>query len=317
MILVTGSAGLLGRHVTTLLEAAGDEVRTFDLRDAPHQDIRDPKELARAMEGVDGVIHLAAVSRVVWAQKDPALTEAVNHGGLRNVLKAAASRAHRPWILFASSREVYGEQAHLPVAETAPLGPLNVYARSKVAGEVLMGEARDQGLVANVARLSNVYGCVDDHHDRVVPAFARGAATASALRLEGSDNMFDFTHVDDVARGIVRMAEASAAGESLPTTHFVSGCGTTLGQLATLAVEASERTLACIEYAPRDYDVARFYGDPSRALALLGWRAHIGIEQGFSRLVDDFRSVLTERGERRASLPAGAVAPMTPVARAI
>ena len=291
MILVTGSAGLLGRHVIALLEKAGHAVRTYDLRDQPGQDIRDLGMLAAAMDGIDGVIHLAAVSRVVWAQKDPALTRSVNTGGLKNLLGIAGSATRRPWVIFASSREVYGEQAKLPVAESAAMSPLNIYARSKVAGEVMMGEARQNGLVANVVRLSNVYGCVQDHHDRVVPAYARAAATATAVRLEGPGNTFDFTHVDDAARGLALMAEASSKRESLPNLHFVTGQGTTLRQLAALAVAASDGTIACDEHAPRNYDVARFFGDPSLACSVLGWRAEVNIEQGFNRLVDDFRSV--------------------------
>ena len=56
-------------------------------------------------------------------------------------------------------------------------------------------------------RLSNVYGSVDDHEDRVVPAFARAAAFGDELRVQGEENTFDFTYIDDVARGIVLLAE--------------------------------------------------------------------------------------------------------------
>ena len=72
------------------------------------------------MAGVDGVIHLAAVSRVVWGQKNPELCWETNVTGVQNVLDAAREASSRPWVISASSREVYGEAEHLPVSEDMP-----------------------------------------------------------------------------------------------------------------------------------------------------------------------------------------------------
>lgn len=261
--------------------------REFDISRSPLEDTRSSESLAMAVDGIEGVVHLAAVSRVVWAERDADLTQAVNVAALNSLLAHAAKMPRRPWVIFASSREVYGEPSILPVAEDALLAPLNVYARSKVAGETAMKDARDAGILANIVRFSNVYGCVADHHDRVIPAFARAAATGGTLRLDGAENMFDFTHVDDVADGLMRHVEMTRAGEALPPIHFVSGRGTTLQQLSDIAMQVAYAPVEIRHAPPRNYDVARFTGDPARARALLGWRAEIGIEAGFRQLTSD------------------------------
>jgi nucleoside-diphosphate-sugar epimerase len=213
MILVTGAAGLIGRHFCARLEREGRPYRGFDLRIAPEQDTRDPAALARALDGVAGVVHLAAVSRVVPAQNNPGLCQATNVDALRSLLSLCRN-GQRPWLVFGSSREVYGQPSQLPVAEDAPRRPMNVYARSKVAGEDLVEEARQDGLIANIVRFSSVFGCPLDHPDRVAMAFAWAACRGGTMRLEGGGNIFDFTFIHDVVDGLWRLAQASdAAGQ--------------------------------------------------------------------------------------------------------
>lgn len=293
MILVTGSAGLIGSGIVKALRADGLEVREFDFAANSAQDVRDTAALQEALEGVSGIVHLAAVSRVVWAERDPKLTEAVNVTPLlqiaRHIRSLAAAGGRPPWLVFASSREVYGECAQLPVREESGCSPRNVYARSKVAGEELVASIGSEGFIANVCRFSNVYGSTADHVDRVVPAFARAAATGGSIRIEGPDCVFDFTHVDDVVRGLNLAIRMTAAGERFDPVHFVTGRPCSLRELADLAHAYAHAPVAFLIAPARTYDVARFYGDPARAHRLLGWRAEIQIEQGMPRLIDDFR----------------------------
>lgn len=289
MLLVTGSSGLIGSALGQIFDAEGIAWRPFDLRNSAAEDTRNQAAIANALKDVSGIVHLAAVSRVVWAEHDPALTEAVNVQALKTLITEATKLPHRPWLLFASSREVYGEQDILPVREDAQLRPMNTYARSKVLGESLTSDARENGFLTQVIRFSNVYGNTLDHHDRVVPAFARSAANGEPIRIDGSGNMFDFTHVEDSARGLFRACEAMMAGEHMPPIHFLTGRGTTLGELADLALDASHMPIELVEAPSRKFDVSRFHGDPARAKKLLGWEPTIDIEVGFKRLVDDFR----------------------------
>ncbi|MBN1770104.1 MAG: acetate--CoA ligase family protein [Deltaproteobacteria bacterium] len=291
-ILVTGSAGLVGTAFVRAAGRAGLSLRRFDPRErdaADRGDVRDPAALARAADGCGGIVHLAAVSRVVWAERDPATCRRTNVGGAANVLAAAAAQRPPAWVLLAGSREVYGRAARLPADEDTPAAPVNVYGESKLAAERLVLEARAAGARVAVVRLSNVYGSTADHADRVAPAFARAAALGEPLVLEGPEHVFDFTHVDDVAAGLLELVRRLEGGTfDLPALHLVTGRPTSLRRLAELAVAAGGGHSAIREAAPRTFDVERFWGDPGRARAVLGWEARIQVEDGIARLVADF-----------------------------
>ncbi|MBS1142191.1 MAG: NAD(P)-dependent oxidoreductase [Proteobacteria bacterium] len=294
-VLVTGSCGLVGRRLCASLRNDGYSVKELDLlgHGSSHGDVTRLADIEAAIQDCAGVVHLAAVSRVVWGQRDPDLCWHTNVTGLQNLVHAALVQKAKPWVLFSSSREVYGQAPSLPVTETCSLNPLNVYARSKAEGERLVLGARNQGLQTAVVRLSNVYGCTKDHADRVIPAFVRAAIEGSPLRVEGSNHTFDFTHVNDVVRGIDALIGLLESGaQSLPPVHLVSGHPTSLGELAAICCRLAKSYATLTETTPRSYDVARFYGDPSKAQKLLGWVSEISLETGLMRLVEDFRREL-------------------------
>ena len=291
-ILITGSEGLVGGALRGLLEARGNEFVGLDLRGggSEHGDVRVPGQVRDAITGCRGVVHLAAVSRVVWAERAPDDCRSTNIGGLRRVLEAASEQPARPWVLFASSREVYGQPRRLPATEDVPFSPVNIYGRSKVEGERLVEAARAGGLRAAIVRLSNVYGSTLDHADRVVPAFARAAVEGSAIRIDGAECTFDFTHVDDTVRGVVAAIDRLESGETPPPIHLLTGVPTTLRELAAKAMTLAGRRVPVVEALPRPFDVARFHGDPSRARQELGWEPRVMLREGLERLVLDFRT---------------------------
>ena len=293
-LLVTGSDGLIGRAVTSLLRERGHIVCGYDLRRPPDEpeygDITDYRKLAERVDGCVGIIHLAAVSRVAWGETDPERCRTTNIEGTRNVLRAARASSARPWVLFASSREVYGEPAHLPVTEDSPLRPVNIYGRSKLKAEELVTEFRQTGLNTAIVRLANAYGSTEDHDDRVVPAVCRAAAEGAVLHVRGRDHQFDFVHIQDVAEGMMSLITLLQAEETnLPPVHLVTGCGKSLGELARLAIEAGGNRSPLIELPARAFEVHHFVGDPGRAQRLLGWHAAVPLADGVARLVSAFQ----------------------------
>jgi nucleoside-diphosphate-sugar epimerase len=106
------------------------------------------------------------------------------------------------------------------------------------------------------------------------------------MHVEGSNNLFDFTNIVDVGRAMELLTEATARRELLPTVHFATGAGTTLGQLAQLAATYARAPVDIVEAPMRDYDATRFVDDPSRAEQLLGWRANIKIDSGVRDFVE-------------------------------
>ena len=293
-ILITGSAGLIGSALRASLTAAGQTTAGLDLKGgaADVGDVCDAQRSRIAVQGCRGIVHLAAVSRVVFGERDPQKCWATNVSGLSTILSAAHEQDQPPWLIFASSREVYGQPTCLPATEDSPLRPINIYGRSKVAGELLVGKARAVGLRTAIIRFSNVYGCIDDYSDRVVPAFARAAAFGGQMRVDGAQNSFDFTHVDDIVRGIWKVIDILDVSSSspLPPIHLVTGEATTLWQLAVLANRLGSGRSSMTESPSRTFDVPNFVGSGTRARELLEWSPHVTLTSGVQKLIDDFRT---------------------------
>ncbi|MBI4322500.1 MAG: NAD-dependent epimerase/dehydratase family protein [Chloroflexi bacterium] len=307
LILVTGSEGLVGTSLSHALRASGFAIQRCDIAcpvgHAERVNILDLDAVTSMARKCVGIVHLAAVSRVVCGEREPNLCWRTNAEGTQNVLRAALGQEDPPWVVFASSREVYGQADELPVNEGSSLKPVNIYGRAKVAAERAVDEARGSGLRTAVVRLSNVYGSTTDHADRVVPAFTRSAALGMPLRVDGSGHTFDFTHLNDTARGILAIIKVLEAGETkLPPIHLVTGRPTTLGQLAELANAANGNRSEIIMAPPRSFDVAHFYGNPARAKELLGWSANVRIEDGIRQMVEAFAAEARESSNRNAAL---------------
>lgn len=294
-ILVTGAEGLVGKAACAALAERGHAVAKLDLAASQPTgcgDIRDLERLRDHVDACDGILHLAAVSRVSWGEQDPDGCWQTNVVGTENVMRAAAAAAARPWVILASSREVYGEPDRLPVTEDAPVRPVNVYGRSKAAAERVALDWCDRGLNTAIVRFASVYGSVTDHPDRVVPAFARSAAAGGTLRVCGRDHVFDFTHLDDTVAGLLALIDVVATGERLPPVHLVTGQPTSLGELADIANKAGGSRAKVLEATSPVYNVSRFVGEPIRARELLGWRAKVNIVEGVSQLVGEFQAQL-------------------------
>lgn len=289
MILITGSSGLIGRYLCSRLSAENIQFREFDIRNSVDQDISNRQSLEAALKDVHGVVHLAAVSRVIWGERDPTLCRAINVEALSSLVELCLSGS-RPWLIFGSSREVYGEAHSFPVREIAPLRPLNVYGRSKRDGEMIVQAGRERGLITNVCRFSSVFGCPHDHADRVAMAFAGVAARGGVMSIEGGTNTFDFTAVEDAVDGLFRLIQATSCRETLPPIHFVTGHGTTLRELANIAHACALRKVEKKDMPARTFDVRSFIGDPSRALELLDWRSKAVITERVAKLVADIAS---------------------------
>lgn len=232
------------------------------------------------LRDIDGVVHLAAVSRVVVAEQNPNLCWSTNVGGTEQLSALIAEQPRPPWFLFASSREVYGQPERLPCREDAPLSPLNIYARSKIAGERIVLQRAAAGGVTGIIRLSNVYGGRNDHTTRVVPAFMTAALQRAPFRIDGEHTCVDLTFLDDVVNGLRLLIERLQTGQGFAPVHFVSGHSTTLPDLARLIGDIVGIAPSLHVVDPRTYDVSRFEGDPSRAFTEFGWKAATATREG-------------------------------------
>ena len=301
-ILLTGCEGLIGQALKAALLERKFKVQGFDYKlPSTHSDygnILESTQLEGAARDCEGIVHLAAVSRVIWGEKNPHLCWRTNFEGTQNVLNCALKSPKRPWVLYASSREVYGNQDVLPVKENALIKPVNIYGRSKAFAEEIVLKGRDEGLNTAIVRFSNVYGSVKDHRDRVIPAFCFSAATGRALSVEGSGNTFDFTHVVDVVAGTLKIIEKLNQGEqNLPPFHFTTGRATSLGEAAKIANKAGGHKSKINEAPSRTFDVSNFCGDATQTMNILNWGPTIPLEEGISDLILHFsKDIHIEQG---------------------
>ena len=294
-ILITGSSGLIGSTLTNLLYEQGYDVCAIDIRTNPGNqnpiNILDIPNVNLMVKECVGVVHLAAVSRVIWGEENPWLCRKINVDGTKNIINACLESPTKPWLIYASSREVYGQQDTFPVNEDCTFRPHNYYAQSKVDAENLVNDARNSGLKTTILRFSNVFGGLCDYSERVIPAFCDNSLKGLPLQVNGGDSLLDFTYVDDVVRGITQVIKLmSTQNESLPSIHFTTGKATSLLELANLAVELCNSSSDIILKQKDSIYPSKFYGDYSRAKALLGWQPEYNIKTGILNYLEKLQN---------------------------
>ena len=300
-LLITGGGGLIGTHLRRQFERQGHRVETLDLKEhdldgIPIDHVGDVTTINKmGLEQIEynGIIHLAAVSRVIDAELDKEECTRVNIGGTQEVL-SFARKTNVKWFIFGSSREVYGEASSLPVREVDGVAPLNHYGVVKVDGERLVKEfCNHHGLASCNLRFSNVYGHPGDHKTRLINAFVFRALQSKPLEIHGGGQVFDFTHVNDTAESVFKAAcLLQLHGTSLPDMHISPGEPVAIEDLAALVLELTNSTSEIIFTSGRDYDVEHFFGDASRMIEVLNHKCAISLESGLRESIDLARKKL-------------------------
>lgn len=293
-VLITGGAGLIGTASKTYFEQRGWIVSTLDLKDYDLDgrtidhvgDIVEFKHLQDILSDIDGILHLAAVSRVIDAELNKGECTRVNVNGTKRLLEAASAAKCR-WFIFGSSREVYGEPPSLPVSEENGVAPINHYGHAKVTGENMVKDHCEiNDMVHSNLRFSNVYGHSGDHQTRLVNAFIIQALKSESLEIHGGGQLFDFTHVDDTAGAIFAAAKMlHDLNKSLPPIHVLPGEAVTIEDLASMVISITDSNSQIVYTPGRDYDVERFHGDPSRMNEILQYKCSIDIMTGLEKSV--------------------------------
>jgi nucleoside-diphosphate-sugar epimerase len=279
-VLVTGSEGLIGKELSRKLEEKKINFVGYDIKNG--QDILDQESLEKIICNIDGVIHLAAISRVVAGYNDPYKAVVTNVIGTTNILDLIRRKNPSCWMIFGSSREVYGEYQRI-VKESDPQKPVNVYGASKSAGEYLsLCYGNNYNLRTFVVRFSNVYGGLNDHPDRVIPRFFIQALANSDITVYGGNQIFDFVHLSDAVDGLVKLIQKIINNEKLEyrTLHFVTGKSLSLVELSNKIIKLTN-SKSIVKYLPRrEFDVDTFIGDPSVTMNALDWQPKISIDEG-------------------------------------
>lgn len=295
-VLVTGGAGFIGSNLVDALLERGFTVRVLDNlstgrrenlnpRAALYEaDIRDRANLAPAFAGVDCVFHTAALPRVGLSIEQPLETHLVNVVGTLNVLLAARDAQVRR-LVYSGSSSVYGEQAHLPLAETMTPNPMSPYALQKLtAEEYLRMFHRLYGLGGVTLRYFSVYGPrmdLEGAYATVIGAFLRARREGRPLEIRGNgEQRRDFTHVRDVVRANLSAIDCTMDnGSAINIGH---GRALSVNQIADLV--GGPR----VNVAPRPGEPRDTLADIRRSREILAWTPEVETEAGVRELMQAY-----------------------------
>ncbi|HVZ07491.1 NAD-dependent epimerase/dehydratase family protein [Rhodopila sp.] len=349
--LVTGGAGFIGRHLVRELLDQGHRVRVLDSMlpqvhgtngvPLPNDvgfvrgDIRDPRAVARALEGADGVFHLAAEVGVGQSMYEIARYTEVNDLGTAVLLEQLARKPVER-LIVASSMSVYGEGAYrdskgalvqprrktirgdngweplgpddeeltpVPVDERKPVDLASIYALTKYNQErgcLIVGRA--YGMQVATLRLFNVFGpgqALGNPYTGVLANFgARLLNGARPLVFEDGRQKRDFVHVRDVARAFRLTMESASLGEEV--INIGSGHAYAIADVATMLARAMgmpDRQPEILGKA-RAGDIRHCFADIARARSHLGFAPRFLLEDSLDELVDWIvASEAEDRGE--------------------
>jgi len=305
--LVTGGAGFIGSNLVEALIGQGDPVRVLDnfatgRREnlAPFAgkfelvegDLRDLEAVGKAVDGVDYVLHEAALGSVARSVDDPATSNAVNVDGTINVLVAARD-AKVKRVVYAASSSAYGDTPTLPKREDMPPQPKSPYAVSKLAGEHYCRAFHSiYGLETVSLRYFNVFGPRQNPRVRyaaVVPLFLSALLAGEPPVLEGDgEQTRDFTFIADCVRAILLACTApKAPGE---TINVAGGQERSIISVLQLAQEITGNAIEPARKPPRPGDVRRSLADISKARELLGWEPQVAFDEGLRRAAEWIRA---------------------------
>ena len=307
-IMVTGGAGFIGSHIVEELLRRGERVRVLDDFSTGRRenlspflgrieliegDLRDPSTLRRAVQGVDFVLHQAAIASVQRSVDDPLETHAVNATGTLNLLVAAQEAGVRR-VVFASSSAVYGDSPTLLKQESMLPRPKSPYAVSKVSGEhYCRSFVEVYGLETVCLRYFNIFGPRQDprsEYAAVIPRFITAMHRGEAPTVYGDGHQSrDFTYVSNVVQANLLAATApDVAGQV-----FNVACGEryTLLDLIAILSDILGIAVAPAHTAPRPGDVRHSVADVTAAREALGYRVKEDFEQGLRRTVAWFETI--------------------------
>jgi len=306
MYLVTGGAGFIGSNVAEALLRRGEKVRIFDdfssgkrqnLRAIPaaevvEGDLRDMAAVQRAVKGVTGVFHQAALRSVPRSVDNPLATNDVNITGTLQLLMACRDAGVKR-VVAASSSSVYGANEELPKREDQMLMPVSPYAASKLAGEHYCRIfSKLYNLETVSLRYFNVFGPrqdPDSQYAAVVPLFIQAALDGAPLTVHGDGMQSrDFTYIDNVVQANLRAMEAPGVGGEA----FNIACGSryTLMDIVHAIESSVGRKVTCNHTPSRAGDVRHTLADISKAERLLSFHPTIGFEEGMTRTIEYIKS---------------------------
>ena len=301
--LVTGGAGYIGAHVVRALTQDGQDVVVLDDLSTGTPDrivegvrfvegsLLDAQALAEAMQGVTGVVHIAAKKQVGESVAEPLHYYRENLDGLLTLLEACRDRGVDRFV-FSSSAATYGMPDVDLVTEDTPKEPLSPYGETKLVGEWLLSDcATAFGLRAMSLRYFNVAGAAtpqlgDPGVFNLVPLVFQALAKGERPRVFGNDYptpdgtcIRDYVHVADVADAHLAAARALDAGARGATYNIGRGTGSSVLEVIDVIGQVTGLDVSYDVVGRRPGDPARVVASVDRITEGLGFQAKHDLRQ--------------------------------------
>ncbi|MBI9094594.1 MAG: SDR family oxidoreductase [Sphaerochaeta sp.] len=313
-VLVTGSDGFIGSHLTEELVRAGEKVRAFVLYNSfnnwgwldtlPKEildeieifqgDIRDPNGVKQALKGVDEVFHLAALIAIPFSYHSPDTYVDTNIKGTLNVLQAARELGTSR-VLVTSTSEVYGTAKYVPIDENHPFQGQSPYSATKIGADRLAESFyRSFGTPVSIVRPFNTYGPRQSARAVIPTIITQLLAGKTEIRLGALSPTRDFNYVKDTVQGFIEIAKSDKTiGEeiNIATQREIS-----IGQLATELIRQinPQASIVCDEerLRPENSEVNRLLGSNEKIKRLTNWSPSYSLEQGLAETIEFFKGNL-------------------------
>lgn len=313
-ILVTGSEGFIGSHLTERLVELGADVRAFVLYNSqnnwgwidtfqPEQksqievftgDIRDPNGVRKAMQGIDIVFHLAALIAIPFSYHSPDSYVDTNIKGTLNVLQAARD-LETSRILVTSTSEVYGTAQYVPIDEKHPLQGQSPYSATKIgADKIAESFYKSFNMPITIARPFNTYGPRQSARAVIPTIITQLLAGKEEIKLGSLTPTRDFNYVLDTVEGFIAIAKSeNAIGNeiNIATQQEIS-----IGELTQELINLinPKARIICDEQRmrPEKSEVDRLLGSNEKIRDLTNWESKYTLKDGLAETIEWFKNNL-------------------------
>jgi UDP-glucose 4-epimerase len=301
-ILITGGSGFIGSHIVEHYQDLAEEIRVLDnLRTGSRKNldglqhvfieasVTDREAVAKAVEGVDYVFHLAALVSVPESMTKPGECVDINVHGLLNVLEASAAAGVKK-LVFASSAAIYGDNPTVPKLESMLPEPKSPYAVTKLDGEYYLDLFnRERGLETAAIRFFNVFGPRQDPegaYAAAVPIFIEKALKGEDITVHGDgEQTRDFIYVKDIVGALSFAVETPGV-----TGVFNAGYGgqMTINDLANKII-ASAGSASKVLHGPERAGDVKHSRSSADKLRNAGWQPGHSLDAALATTLEFFR----------------------------
>ncbi len=309
-VLVTGSDGFIGSHLTEALIEKGFQVRAFvyynsfnhwgwldslrrEIRDKLvvfAGDVRDPNGVRTAMDGCDTVFHLAALIGIPFSYHSPDSYVDTNIKGTLNILQAAR-QLNLERVLITSTSEAYGTARFVPITEDHPFQGQSPYSASKIgADRIAESFYRSFGLPVTIVRPFNTYGPRQSARAVIPTIITQLTSGFRKIELGDLTPTRDFVYVKDTVNGFMKVADSrETIGEEI---NIATSSEISIGDLARKLIGMINPEAEILQeeerFRPEKSEVQRLYGSNEKLKKLTGWKQKYSLEQGLAETVEWF-----------------------------